>query len=346
MTTLTPAARRTGFVPALILIYAALFATVYVMHEEGRHFGRLFVETWQLPLHRDILAHRAGNPWQYRVLVPYMQEAVIRGLQQLGAAYEDAAYLVFMGTRYVQTFILFVLVGRYYRRLGLSTPGALLGMLFILWAFPYSYFEGNQSFNTYNDVIFYLLAALAILYRKPAAILPITAVAALNRETCGLIPVMLLFVGITLRPRIRVDRHILAIAIGALAIYAAIFTGLRQLFPSQPLLIPFNSKPGIALLNWNIHRPQTWDLLFRTLGYVPLLGLLWVRRLPRVLQAFFWAIVPTWFAIHFVGSSVVETRLFFVPYIVVLIPGVLLIARADRPSDRPIQPDGVDAPPV
>jgi hypothetical protein len=50
MTTLIPSARRTSFLPPVILLYAALFVTVYVMHEERRHFGRLFVETWQLAL--------------------------------------------------------------------------------------------------------------------------------------------------------------------------------------------------------------------------------------------------------------------------------------------------------
>jgi hypothetical protein len=328
MTTSAARSTQSRIVPLMTLIYIALALTLLVMHEEGQHFGPGFIESWQLPLHRDIMEQRAGNPWQYRVLAPYAQEGVIRLLEQTGVYYDDAAKAVFMATRYTQTFIMFLLMGWYYRRLGLTTPGILLGMMILFWGFPYSYFESNQSFNTYYDVIFYLLAALAILYGRYRAILPITALAVLNRETSGLIPIMLLLHGITLRPRPRVDWRIVRIALIALAIFGAGYWGLRQLFPPQQLLYPFDSKPGIELLRWNFNRPTTWDQLLKTIGYLPLVALVWSHRFPREMRVFFWAVVPAWFVIHFLGSSVVETRLFFVPHILVLIPGLLLIARA------------------
>lgn len=334
MTTFSSRPSQSHIAPALLLTYIALALTLLVMHEEGQHFGPGFIETWQLPLHRDIMEHRAGDPWQYRVLAPYAQEGAIRLLEQAGVSYSDAAKAVFMVTRYTQTFLMFMLMGWYYRRLGLTFPGLLLGMMILFWGFPYSYFESNQSFNTYYDVIFYLLAGLAILYKRYRAIIPITAVAVLNRETSGLIPIMLLFQGITLRPRLRLDPQIARITLIALAVYGLGYWGIRQMFPAQHLLYPFDSKPGIELLRWNFNRPPTWDQLLKTVGYLPLVALLWSQRFPREMRAFFWAIVPAWFVIHFLGSSVVETRLFFVPHIVVLIPGLLLIARvADRPPD-------------
>ncbi len=336
---MTTSKSRSAVVPVMILIYIALALTLLVMHEEGQHFGPGFIESWQLPLHRDIMAQRAGNPWQYRVLAPYAQEGVIRLLERTGASYDDSAKAVFMATRYTQTFLMFLLMGWYYRRLGLTTPGLLLGMMILFWGFPYSYFESNQSFNTYYDVIFYLLAALAILYGRYGAIVPITAVAVFNRETSGLIPIMLLFHGITLRPRPRIDWPVVRIALIALAVFGAGYWFIRQLFPPQTLLYPFDSKPGIELLRWNFKRSATWDQLLKTIGYLPLVALIWSNRFPREMRVFFWAIVPAWFVIHFLSSSVVETRLFFVPHIVVLIPGLLLIARvADRPADGVIPP--------
>ena len=70
--------KQSRVVPVVLMIYIALALTLLVMHEEGQHFRPGFIESWQLPLHRDIMEQRAGNPWQYRILVPYAQEGVIQ----------------------------------------------------------------------------------------------------------------------------------------------------------------------------------------------------------------------------------------------------------------------------
>ena len=55
-------------------------------------------------------------------------------------------------------------------------------------------FDGSDiQFNTFFDVTFYLLAGLCILQKRFVWIVPITLLAALNRETSGLIPFLLMF---------------------------------------------------------------------------------------------------------------------------------------------------------
>ena len=122
-------------------------------------------------------------------------------------------------------------------------------------------------------------------------------------------------------------------AIAGLAIYLAIYTGLRLYYGNQHFLTADGYYPGLGLLFLNLQRPETWEQLAITLGIIPLLALFALRAWPRSLRSFFWAIVPIWFAVHLVSALVAETRLLLVPQALIFIPGALFglsVTRAER----------------
>jgi hypothetical protein len=78
-------------------------------------------------------------------------------------------------------------------------------------------------------------------------------------------------------------------------------------------------------LLYNLTRTFTWEQLFHTLGFAPLLGLAFFFVWPSLWQRFFLVLVPLWFGIHAFLSVMGETRLFFVPQAIIFIPTVLFV---------------------
>ena len=83
----------------------------------------------------------------------------------------------------LQNAALFLLAAFFYRRLGLSERAAACGMAVLAWAIVHSFFNSDLSFNTFSDILFYLIAGLLILARRDMWILPLSVLAILNRET-------------------------------------------------------------------------------------------------------------------------------------------------------------------
>jgi hypothetical protein len=188
----------------------------------------------------------------------------------------------------------------------------------------YSLYNSDLSFNNYFDVAFYLIAASLILAEKFIWIIPLMILAAFNRETSALIPVMLLvYVYFHDGTREKV-RPALMYALGGIGIFGIVFAGLRYYYGEQMFLTADGYYPGFGLLYLNLKRVITWEQLLITFGIVPGLALLAYATWPRSLKIFFWTVVPIWMAIHFFSSLVAETRLLLVPFALVFIPGVLL----------------------
>ena len=316
---------------AAIALSLGLFTTI-------AHVGQLGVyyleEGGQLGRHLAVLQGQAGNPWQYRVLAPHLIEGIIALFKQLAIPYPTAVAFVFSRV-VLDTFVL-LLAYEYYRRLGLPLPHALLGMAVLAWGISYSHYDSDLQFNTFFDVIFYLLAALCILQGRYRWIIPITLLAALNRETSGLIPFLLPAAVWAARPGS--VRRVLPIAGAALATYVAVWAGLRLAYGSQELFIPYGHRPGLELLQYNLLRTVTWWQLIATLNIVPLIGLLAYRRWPPQLRAFFWTIVPVWFVVHALGAVMAETRLFLVPQALVFIPAALWALSRPAHAAEPFAP--------
>ncbi|MGC1376651.1 MAG: hypothetical protein WA821_10520 [Anaerolineales bacterium] len=313
---------------AFILICVVLFSvlTVYlqVMSLE-KPFLYYLEQGLQIQRHTAVLDGSAPNPWQYRVLADYLVEGAIRLFQGIDIPHPVAS--AFVSFRFLQNLLIFGLAYLYYRKLKLSPAHALVGMCLLAWGMTYAYYDSDLQFNTYFDIIFYLLAGLLILVDKPIWIIPLMLLAALNRETSGLIPFMTLAL-ILPRKAGSPNRKIIIIAAVSLAIFGVIFVGLRLIYPHQEISMPYGHAMGLDLLRYNLFRAVTWSQLFATLSIVPALALLAYKKWPPVLRIFFWVVIPAWFLIHPFTSVMAETRVFLVPQVLIFIPGALFLLKA------------------
>lgn len=319
---------------ALLMFGIALLLGLLTYKWQERSFGQEAQSLYQIPRHQAILDGVAGNPWQYRVLSAYMVEGVIRVYEGVGLAQPDASFEAFYLVRVVQNILMFWLAMRYYQLLGISLRGAILGAAMMAWAMTHIFMDSDLQFNTFFDVIFYLLAASAILKGHYWAIVPITFFAAWNRETSGLIPFMLLAQAIQWRPVFSINWRVVQLGALALGIYGLIFVALRYfIYDEQALILPHGQHPGVELFRFNMERRVTWELLLATLNITPILALLGYRNTPEALTRFGWVMVPIWFAIHAYYSVMAETRLFLVPLGIVLIPMALCGVEQVHPQD-------------
>lgn len=314
---------------SLILVCAILFSilTVYLQYT---NLGLDYLEEGhQIERHLAVLQGNAGNPWQYRVLADYVVEGAILFVTTLNVSHPLA--VAFLSVRFIQNVIIFLLAYSYYRRFGLSAAQALIGISLLAWGMTHAYYDSDLQFSNYFDIIFYLLTGWLILINQPLWLIPVMALAALNRETSGLIPFMLLASHFAAEGG-KLKSKTTRVAAIAFAIYLLIFIILRLSFGPQELFIPYGHPPGKNLLKYNLLRTITWVQLFATLGILPLLAVLAYRTWPHSLKAFFWVIIPIWFIVHMFASIVAETRLFLVPQAVVFIPGALFLLKENNPG--------------
>ena len=310
--------RTWALVLAAIFVLAAFTTHTYV-HARGYKFLDTGV---QIHRHLKMMEGHAGNPWQYRVLSAYLVEGLIRVLRAAGVSHPHVP--AFIGFRFVQDVAIFLVAVLYFKKLGVSLPNAVLGIMVLAWGVSYSLYDSDLEFNTFFDLLFYLLAGLAIISNRSVWILPITALAALNRETSGLIPFMYLAVALVTAPKTSRKRAAFLAGL-SLGVYLLVFFGLRIAYGDQTLLVPYGHSPGIPLLRYNVLRATTWWQLMATLGLVPFLALFGYRKWPVPLRVFFWVVAPAWFAIHLVAAVMAETRVLLVPQALVFIPGALIL---------------------
>lgn len=280
----------------------------------------------QIQRHNDVLQGSAPNPWQYRILADYLVEGVIQLFKNLDVSHPVGS--AFIAFRFVQNVLIFWLAYSYYRKLTLPPAHALVGMAVLAWGMTYATYDSDLQFNTYFDMIFYLLAGLLILAKRPLWMIPLMVLAALNRETSGLIPFLVLALILPWNASAN-NRKIILPAVAGLVIFAIIFAGLRLMYPNQPISVPHGQHMGLELLRYNLFRALTWTQLFATVSIVPALALLAYRKWPAPLQVFFWVLIPVWMLIHPFTSVMAETRVFLVPQVLILIPGALFLLKTD-----------------
>jgi hypothetical protein len=311
---------------ALVLAAVALVLGLFTTSEHAHALGVPFLDDIQHVRHDDVVLGQAGDPWQYRVLPDFMLTYMIELARHAGIRTPVRnSFLVF---RWLQDTVIFVTAFLYYRKLGLSTGHAALGLSVLAWGISYASFESDLQFSTQFDVLFYLLAGLIILNNKLIWLLPLSLAAALNRETSAFIPLLVLCQG----------RHDESSWIGrttvfilALTLWAGTFVAIRLVLPPQSLITLPGHAVGYGLLRYNLLREITWYRLLATVGIVPLVAMAGYHSWPAVLRRFFWVIVPLWCLIHAIAAVMAETRLFLVPHALIFVPGALLFAQAATP---------------
>jgi len=326
--------RRDPRLTALGVLGAALLLSLFTVFLHAKALGRGYLENYQVPRHVAILAGDAGNPWQYRVLSAWIVEAAHRLFGALSL--HEPLILAFLAVRVLAETLLFVFAWRYWRALGSSTAAAFLGLAILGWSVSHANYGSDLQFSTYFDVLFYVLAALAVVQNRLVWILPITLLAALNRESSGFIPLLPLAAWPGAAPEKRA--RLVRVAGAGVAIYLAVFAALRLAYGPEPLVLAYGHHPGPDLLAFNVGRARTWIQLVATFSIVPALALAGFRRWPPLLRGFFWLLVPAWLVVHAVGAILAETRLLLGPFTLVLVPGALFLVQGRAPEGPPPRP--------
>jgi len=272
--------------------------------------------------HQMILEGRDKVPYQYRLLSEYLVEGCLSVVKRLGVP--RAVPVGFILFRLAQNALIFLLAGWYYRKLGLNGYLAVIGLSLLAWGMCHTFHASNLYFNTYSDIAFYLLAALVILAGRYLWLVPIVLLAALNRETSGLIPLMVVAYGLQCRSRSVVPAwKPVLVGLACLLVYGVVLGVLVYTYRAHRLSVPYGQHQGIDLLIYNLTKANTWYEGFATLGLVPFVAIVSMKRWPIALKQFFWAVVPLWFVIHALTGILAESRLLLVPYALVLIPGAM-----------------------
>src|SRR5260221_3929052 len=290
-------AMRSRRITLLILLVASLVFSLFAVFVQARELGfeRLQEGGFQADNHQQMMNGHRGNPFQYRILSEWLVEGAIVALKSTSFPFPTPT--AFICVRILQNLLIFIVAAYYYKKLGLTTYGAVLGLAILAWSMTQALYAADLQFNTYSDVLFYLLAGLAIVHRRYLWIIPIVVLAALNRETSGLIPLMLIADQLQIQPKLYIPRQSLVIAGVALALYIAVFVGLRVAYGPQDLLIPYGHHIGLELLSYNLTLPATYIEVFGVLSVLPVMASLSMWRWPRILTRFFLPVVRPWFGL-------------------------------------------------
>ncbi len=322
----------------LILACAALLSACTV-HYQMTFMGLPWYETVQWDRTQQVIHGQSGTPWQYRLFTESLVYATVRLFEHLGMPRPVGTAFVII--RLLQNFLAFSLAVAFYRRLGLRPAEALFGIALLAWGMCHSLYDGDLTFNTYTDLSLFLGAGLLLLHHRIAWLIPLMLIAPFNRETSGCIPFMLLFGLLSSQTDKKEHKRTFIVFGVCVGLWIAIVAGLRGVYGLRPYIVPTAGKhPILPLLLYNLTWWRTWVFLFATLGLMPLLALASWRAWPTPLKAFFWAVVPVWFPVHFALAHAPETRLFLVPQVLIFIPGALFGLRrwAATSAAAPLSP--------
>lgn len=304
---------------AALVTVSAQFAFVF------EHYGRDYVST------QDRLRHVAKvkgvdiAPSRYRILSDFAFEGALR-LSPFET--EDEYEVVAFAFRLAQNAVLFLLAMLYYRALGLSHGRSLLGLALLTYGMCGAFWQSDLSYYTYTSVALLLGAGALIARGAPESdwwLVPITFVAALNREEAVFIPLMLLAARAGSLRGLLADRRLLAQVGLCLAAFAAVYLGVRLWRgPAAYSHGRYGVGPGPENLLFNLTNPRTWIGLAQMYALLPLALLAWPCW-PPVLQRYAVLVAAPWFGAQLVFGAADETRLFLGPLALIFVPAALAV---------------------
>lgn len=326
-----------GYILAVVLLSGYALASHYF--EMGYEN---IVNTVQYARHQLLLKGESPffNPWQYRILAPYMVEGMAQIGLFLGLSVTKTYFIVFMGFRFIEHLLIFGLAYLFYRKFTSNPFIILFSFIILSYAMSRAIFDSDLSISTYLDVVFFLLAVVFLWYKRPLWwFIPLCIFAAFNRETALLIPIFLIADSIRFF-RFEEDKEDvstsnysfirslpqLKVGLICLILFVGIFVGLRIHYG-----YPSRIAPDISYILWlNCYLGHTHFWTFGMFNILPLLTLMAFKQLPPRLKLLFWVIVPIWFVIHYSMTACHESRLFLVPTVLVFMPAALVLVEGHK----------------
>ncbi|RYD77257.1 MAG: hypothetical protein EOP53_13280 [Sphingobacteriales bacterium] len=244
--------------------------------------------------------------------------------------------IIFILFRFAEHLLIFFLAWKLWSKFVKNKWLIFFGINFLALSLGNGVTVADLSFNTYMDISLYLLTANIIVYNKNHLLLiPITVLGAFNRETSIMIPALYFISQMDLS---KLDlRHfsfkqvkfpaggIWLVTILLYVIFFTIFVSLRVHFGYQPQQV-WKVPAGLPMLKLNLASAtavKAYMELLATFAIVPLIVLYKFKSFPYLLKKWFLFLVPVWFLIHFVSVVAYQTRLFMVPFILVMLPMLL-----------------------
>lgn len=268
----------------------------------------------------DILLGDAPSPFQYRPLSYHAAALAAIGVDALGLPYA----LGFILIRLLQNIAIFAAFWAFWRTLGLRATETLLCLSVLLYAMSNTLTDSDLAFDTYGDLLFYGLAAWAILTERDRIVAVVVVLAAATRETSLFIPLLYL-VSVAAQPRRR------TYAVLALLAWGITYAAIRLGYGPRAEMGAYGALPGPEMIRYNLSRGvDTMVNLLATFSLLPVLLLVGWRRLPALLQRWALVLLVPWFGLMLWFGVWAETRLFLVPFAVVMIPAALFALRPQR----------------
>jgi len=244
--------------------------------------------------------------------------------------------IIFIFLRFVEHLFIFFLAWKLWAAFVKNKWLIFLGINFLALALGNAVTAADLSFNTYMDIILYLLTANIIVYNRDARwLIPITILAAFNRETGILIPALYFisktgftdfsFKKFNFKDIIFPKKETWYFVIILYIIFISIFIGLRWYYGYQPQQT-WKARAGLPMLKLNLLSAagvKAYMELIGTFGVIPLIILYKFKSFPHLLKKWFIFLVPVWFAVHYVTVVAYQTRLFLVPMVIIILPMIL-----------------------
>jgi len=292
--------------------------------------GERYLQESQLERHLDIMNNRASNPWQYRVLSEGGSFLFLKAGELIGLPSPVIPFVLF---RVLQNIAIFWLIILFFRRLKMTHTEVILGLVMICWGMSYAFFNSDLHFSTYSDIIFYLIALLLILARRDWWILLIAFLAALNRESAAILPLILPAMRLKTRGwKPYLPRSAIIIFLLSSIIFFLVFFGLRFGLGWRSFTGSWG-QPSFLRLWRNLNKGLGWHNFFLTVNILPLVCIFTFKFWPTTLKRIFLSIIPLWLIIHYYTKGCIEeTRFLLLPLIIVFVPGTMILLRMGKNS--------------
>jgi len=304
-----PDAETVGRPAALAIVgsTAIVLAYVYFAYVDYPRLGQ------RLSAHREILDGTAQSPNRYRVLVPFLADALIGRLS--GVMPAERAFLVAYGLYDVVVFAFLMTALYVYVRRWFSRTETLVGILFAAATMPIAL--RDHFFQPWSplEAALFTLGLLLSRDRRRVLLAATIVVAALNRETAIFLALACCLTGLDPAER---QRSRSALALGGLwvVLWLAVFVGLRWIRGVADHLVTVSEIWAINTTPKYLARALVNHALFG--GAFGVLAILGFRHAPRHVRRSAY-VVPLYLAAVAVFGMWFEVRL-LMPLYPILIP--------------------------
>jgi tetratricopeptide (TPR) repeat protein len=253
-------------------------------------------------IHEQVMTDAAPAPIQYRVMLYYTAE----GMMRVGIPFDDAYFII----RLTSTFLC-ALALHYFLSLYFAPLICFAGVLYFFAALPVTYIRYYMQPMDLPNLFFFLVGFVLIVKRKDFWLVPLTIIAMINRETAVLLSLVYLFYRWDELPAVTV------LARSALIFFSGMGTYwlLRHIFAVK------HYYADLYYLGFNLSDTRTYLYALSLFGPLLVLPFYKLSDKPKFFRRAL-LLIPFFLVIHYTMTIMVEPRL-WLPLVPILLGGAL-----------------------